>query len=60
MPYLLALRDAIERSHRNEERIKAINKSLVTQDSVDVARTLEAIKIELMQLRAKEKMDTIK
>lgn len=60
MPYLLALRDAIERSHRNEERIKAINKSLVTQDSVDVKRTLEAIKIELMQLRSKEKLDTIK
>ena len=59
MPYLLALRDAIERSHRNEERIKNINKSLVTQDSVDVARTLEAIKVELMQLRSKEKIDTI-
>ena len=61
MPYLLALRDAIERSHRNEERIKSINKSLLTQDSVDVAKTLEAIRIELMQLRSKERIEeTIK
>lgn len=60
LPYLEALRDAIERSHRNEARVKAINKSLMTQDSVDVANTLNAIRAELIQLRSLQTLDTVK
>ena len=60
LPYLEALRDAIERSHRNEARVKAINKSLMTQDSVDVANTLNAIRAELIQLRSLQTLDTVR
>ena len=60
LPYLVALRDAIERSHRNEQRVKEINKSLLLQDSVDVVNTLNAIRSELLQLRAERLQDSIR